>query len=184
MFIILEGVDCSGKTWVAAQLLKKIRTGSFLIKHGTKPLDNSTEEQQKLIASYQTLLLMYNLVVAPSHGYFIIDRYYPSELAYSLVKRRYEAFDIPFYDTLEAKIVALPHLLIYVETAPTIITKRMFNRGDDYVTLEEIPKIAERYRRFLETTKLNHLTFNNIPGETDKEFRFILETIERIKNEC
>lgn len=149
MLIIVEGVDCTGKTWVATQLVKKLEN-AYLLKYGYKPRSNLVEERARLQDVYETVLSLY-FELENHGGILILDRYFPSELIYSLVKRGYEALEAFYFIQLEERIKALPHLLIYVSASLSKIEERIIQRGEDYVSMEDIPKLMKRYEDYLRT---------------------------------
>tara|TARA_R110000851_G_scaffold70141_2_gene156533 strand:+ start:1371 stop:1931 length:561 start_codon:yes stop_codon:yes gene_type:complete len=161
VIIILEGVDCGGKGWMAERLLKSI-PNCYYLKHGNKPANNSEGEIAKLHISYNTMLKTYNEAIRPNGGNVIFDRFYPSELVYGSVVRRYninltrdEAL-INYYKELESKVNQEPHLYIEIFADKADILKRMEIRGEDYLEQELVSPVLESYEAFFETTSLTN----------------------------
>ena len=175
MLIMVEGVDCSGKTWVVHKLLKGLGGKTFLLKHGNRPKTGSLEEIELLKKTYADMLNVYkqfSLSIAPVH--FIFDRYFQSELAYSQVMRGYEALADDWYRRLESEVKKENHLLIYVRPAWETIEARLKSRGDDYVSLDQAKTILGVYERVLRLSSLNTtvLVNDDLPN-VDK----VIETI-------
>lgn len=161
MLIIMEGIDCVGKDWMSMRLLKAI-PNCFYLKHGNRPLNDSSEERGNISRTYLIMLDVHTQIIDPHGGHSIFNRYYPSELVYSFVKRGYDAFIQPpdslFYkNLLEPKVIKLDHLLVYVEASVEDIKKRMVHMKEDYMEIQDIPELINRYKIFLEITKLNFI---------------------------
>ena len=154
MFITLEGIDCAGKSWAAEYISKKLGNCIYL-KHWNAPKKGTPEEIALLRRTYRNILDFYTKKVEQQGGDLVVDRYYPSELVYSAVKRRYEAFDSYWYMELEYEVADLPHALLYVHAPMEEVLKRLSFRGDTYIEPHELMQLEERYQKFLNTTLLN-----------------------------
>ena len=100
---------------------------------------------------------------------YIFNRYFHSELAYSKPMRGYEAIGDPDYDLLEEKMLTgiQDVLLIYVTADDIVLEKRLMQRGDDYVTSNDIMNIKKRYdEQIIPRSKLPVLTIvnNDLPN--------------------
>ena len=62
MILILEGVDCAGKTWMAERLLKEL-PNTYLIKHGNRPKENTPAASHILYKNYKAMLDAYEFAV-------------------------------------------------------------------------------------------------------------------------
>ena len=62
MILILEGVDCAGKTWMAERLLKET-PNAYLIKHGNRPTEDSAAASHTLYKNYKAMLDSYELAI-------------------------------------------------------------------------------------------------------------------------
>lgn len=179
MLIIIEGIDCSGKTWVVHKLLKKLGGETFLLKHGNRPKTGSPEEIKVLKRTYTDMLDIYRQfslsITPPVH--FIFDRYFQSELAYSQVMRGYEALADDWYKRLESEVKKENHILIYVRPNWEIIGTRLRSRGDDYVSIEEAKIILGIYERIVHNTSLNTIVIVN---DDLPDIDAVIETIEGI----
>jgi len=154
MLHIVEGPDGSGKTWLAEMLAKNL-LHTYILKQGFRPRRGTEAEQVMLKASYATMLDIYLLHVLPHGKNMIFDRYFPSEIAYAPVMRGYDAYEELFYHRLEQKILALDHILWYVECPLDEIAHRFKLRGEDFVNIEQVRAIMENYEKFLAKTQLN-----------------------------
>ncbi len=157
MIIIIEGVDCGGKGWMAERLLKKI-PNCYYIKHGNRPLNSNEDELAKLQASYKTMLKTYYQAIQPVGGTLIMDRFYQSELVYGSILRGYNPYKDPFYKELEARVKHEPHLYLEIFAEEADILKRMEIRGEDFLKQEMVPKIMKGYLEY----KTEHCTLNSL----------------------
>ena len=157
MIIIVEGVDCGGKGWMAERLLKRI-PNCYYIKHGNRPTNTSEFEIAKLHTSYKTMLKTYYQAVQPIGGTLIMDRFYQSELVYGSMLRGYDPYKDPFYTELESRVQHEPHLYLEIFAAEADILKRMEIKGEDYLKQEMVPKIMEGYLNY----KKNHCRLNSL----------------------
>ena len=154
MLIILEGLDLSGKSYIAEQLLKQL-PDCYYIKHGNRPVDSSIDGIIKIQETYSNMLHMWRSI-ATSYRNMIFDRFFPSEMVYSQVKRGYDAFHDPFYEHIQDMLIAADYrvLIVYIHTHKEELVKRFELRGDDYMDLDDIDKLLARYNVFLASTRL------------------------------
>ena len=156
MFIIIEGIDCAGKSWASEYLCKNI-PNSFYIKHCNTPKSGNPKEVSLLKSSYETILNFYRSYVQPNNGHLVVDRYYPSELVYSSVMRNYDAFKDQYYNDLEKLVMNLEYRLLYIHAPMEEIKKRIEIRGDSYVDVDHLSRLKYRYHKFLEHTNLKNI---------------------------
>ena len=154
MLIILEGLDLAGKSYIAEQLLKGL-PNCFYMKQGNRPKDKSEEERSKIQDTYYAMLEAWTSINDPNTN-MIFDRYYPSELVYSLPKRGYDAFEDKIYRDLEGDLLSYNDkvLVLYVFTHKEELLKRFEVRGDDYMTPGDIDILLSRYNAFIAQTRL------------------------------
>lgn len=134
MAIILEGVDCSGKTTFAQSLSEK--TGFEIVK-------GSSFEISKLGADgmYQ---FMSDLLKRKD---IIIDRLYLSNIIYG-EKYGYPMMTEEQYASL-SNMVDLFSLVVYLHAPVGVIQYRMLKRGDDMIEIDDIEDILNRYNEAL-----------------------------------
>lgn len=180
--IIIEGVDCSGKTTFANKLLRELNN-SFLIRRGDIPRSSDQSEIGRLKRSYKTVYDLYKKTIRLNRSHLIVERFYPSEMVYSLVKRNYEGFEDRFYESFENEIVeelGEEVLIIYVFSDNHTLNERLSSRGDDYINKEDIFYLNQRYLKFLENTKVNVFSVNG----DDKYFNNAINFIKLKINEA
>ena len=154
MILIIEGPEKSGKTTLVAALIKKFP--GVMIKITDRPKDFSREEKLKIKFHY--LRVMQFAKDSPENT-FILDRFYPSEMVYS-IKRGYDAMKDSFFRDLETHIMKEKHLLVFCNPGKEIISKRLKETPDDYLTKKENIEMLQRYQNFLKKTRLFSLEVN------------------------
>jgi len=182
VFLILEGIDCSGKGFIGELILKNL-PGSYFMKHGSKPINGSDIEILKLKDTYNTMYHVYADFLDTQEKHLIVDRFYPSELVYSKPMRDYEAFDDPFYGLFETELINSRHhtIVLYVYASPEILQDRMLQRGEDFINPNQIPLILERYDSFINNTKLEVIPIKNELSIEEMTCQIKDELIPRLK---
>jgi thymidylate kinase len=164
MFIILEGIDCAGKTYVGEYLSKNI-SNCFFLKQLNIPKQSTASSIDSLKETYHIMLKFYRDLVAPFNGNLVVDRFFPSELVYSKIKRGYEALEDPFYYLLEGEVKDLDHALLYIHAPMSEVKKRMEFRGDSYIDFPQLEALEYRYTKYLDRTTLNTFPIRSGSGE-------------------
>lgn len=168
--IIVDGVDCSGKSTLIERISKDKRfRNSLLIKNNYRPSGEETIPQIK--ENYiQMRMMLQNL---SGFEYVIIDRWYMSEMIYGKL-RGYEPFEDDWYKTFEESIQDLKEMkvfesIIYIHMCPSLTTiyERFDSRGDEHINREQIEDLWSRYIKF--TTDFSKLPFMVMAdnGETE-----------------
>lgn len=168
IILIIEGVDLSGKSTLMNTLCKAFP--GIVFKITDRPRNDSYSERGK-IKHYYTSILEY--INHNRNKIIMLDRFYPSELVYSKVKRGYEAFGEADFNDYERVINNLDHLVIYCNPGIETILTRLKSRGDDYINEEDIKALMGRYERFSKETRLNTLEI-----DTNKPVEELLEIIK------
>ena len=157
--IIIEGIDKSGKSTLADKLLKSIKN-SVHIKANIRPYNNTKEESQKIKEYYESILELLNNKFFKDKT-LIVDRFYPSQLVYS-IKRGNDNFNDKWYEEFENKIIKFNHLLIYCYISDNILHKRFLRDKEEYLKIKDIKLILNRYNYFVTITKLNKILINTL----------------------
>ena len=144
--IILEGVDKTGKSTMAEKLLKATPC-SILIKHNRRELDNIKQVFTDMC------LILRNI---PGNAPIILDRFYPSQMVYSILRGKEDLHNI-FYKVLEQDMLAHPTLkfeIVYCTAEDDIIRQRFYRDKEEYTKAGSIKMLLDRYEYFLKETKL------------------------------
>lgn len=165
--ILIDGCDLSGKTTLMEYISKKIP--GIVFKITDRPFNDSKEERAKIKNHYRSILHFIN---TNRNTTVILDRFFPSELAYSKVKRGYETFDDTDFLTLEKSLMTRNHLFVLCDPGIDVLKQRLESRGDDYMNESDIEALNERYDRFYKRTDMNKLRL-----DTSKPVEKLLEQI-------
>lgn len=161
IIVILEGVDGSGKSTLAESLRKVIR--GLFVKITDIPKIGNDADRSKIKEYYWMMLGIQN---DNPNTNLIFDRFFPSELVYSKVKRGYEAGEDPEYSSIEEDLLKRKHLIVLCDPGLDVIKDRLSSRGDDYVLPEDLDELYARYELLFKTLKTNVLILDtNQPVE-------------------
>lgn len=161
--IVIEGCDLAGKTYLWNAVIKAFP--GIGMKITARPIDGSDREKEKIKMYYRSVLAFINLNY--QNKTIIMDRFFPSELVYSKVKRNYEAFDDPEFETFERVLQHRKHLIIYCDPGIDTIVERLRIRGDDYIHEEDLRSLHDRYEKFISKSTLSVLRLDTkLPVET------------------
>ena len=175
MILILEGVDCAGKTWMAERILKKA-PNAYLIKHGNRPTEDSPAASHMLYKNYKAMLDTYELAIKPTGGILIFDRFYMSELIYGPATRGYNLLTLEYQEELSKRLKQNDHLYVEITATKENIIERMKTRGEYYLKLEKLDSIIAGYENYYDITTLNRSRIKSGDSSVD----FLIN--ERMKN--
>jgi len=175
--IIVDGVDCSGKSTLIERISKDKRfRNSLLIKNNFRPSDESTIPKVK--DNYEGIKSLIESV--PSYEYVIIDRFYMSEMVYGKL-RGYEPFDDDWYRTFEDSLMNATNVeqILFIHMCPSINTiyGRFDKRGDEHINREQIEDLWSRYIRFV--TKFSKLPYMIMADNGETEIELIRNFLQR-----
>lgn len=197
-FLVLEGLDGSGKSEVTRRLADVLRA-SFgdRMMHTYEPHDPSAAGDfirqvlaRKIAVSSRTLALAYALnradhnerVIAPflnagDQRVIVCDRYYLSSLVYNTSP------ELPIDKVMELNASARrPDLILFLDASEETCYRRMGARGGDRELFDDkLAEMRERYAHaidFLRARGESIITINADPGLLD-----VLNTIITVVNE-
>lgn len=176
VFIVIEGLDGSGKTTQARLLAKKLskKYNIFLTtepsrgKIGSYIREYYLYEKQRLPTDVEALLFAADrlehvkkeLVPALDEGKLVIcDRYLHSSLAY----QGSSGLSIDWIRGINSKALQ-PDIGIFIDLAPEVVLKRLNRKRSVMETLETQQKVREIYLKFVENGELVR-----IDGDKPKE---------------
>ena len=163
LFIVIEGLDGSGKT-TAARLLQErfalagmpclptfepTRSDIGELIHGVlsrkiEGMDNTT--MALLFAADRFHHLQSEIVPALAHSHVICDRYYYSSMAY----QGFDADSIEKVVTYNAAAIELrrPDIVFFLDVTPEESVRRIAARGEELSIFETLPKLSHMQQRF------------------------------------
>ncbi len=171
MFIVIEGIDGSGKTSLSNNLVKKLNelgkisirfseptnyeSGKFIRKFLKGEVSLSKKEQINAFLSDRENSVKMNILPAlEKNQNVILDRYYFSTAAYQAS----EEFSPEVILNLNlSKNFPKPDLLFYIEVQPEIALKRINNRNNQreiFESIEELTKINSNFLTVLPSSKI------------------------------
>lgn len=176
VFIVIEGLDGSGKTTQARLLAKKLskKYNIFLTtepsrgKIGSYIREYYLYEKQRLPTDVEALLFAADrlehvkkeLVPALDEGKLVIcDRYLHSSLAY----QGSSGLSIDWIRGINSKALQ-PDIGVFIDLAPEVVLKRLNRKKSVMETLETQQKVREIYLKFVENGELVR-----IDGDKPKE---------------
>ena len=182
MILIIEGVDLVGKSSAIEKIAKHYNSG-FILKNSFKP---KTKDNKEIYEQYITILRL--IEGYETQNLIILDRFYPSQLIYSVKRGRDEMVDLynPPTNTDEERpdLTSMPEYveellksknakLILLTATPDELRRRYENRGEEHLTIGEVIDFKDRYDTFFEKCSLNRIrvdTMNEDWFETVKLF--------------
>ncbi|MCC6033961.1 MAG: dTMP kinase [Desulfurococcaceae archaeon] len=163
VFIVLEGIDGSGKTSVASMIINELSIKGFKTLYTFEPTDSEIVNLVKTklgdlrdpyidtltFALDRLLHVKSKIIPALEQGYVVVcDRYYYSSVAYQ------GAQGAPIEWILEVnKWILKPDIAIYLDVEPAIAIKRksgISSRFPEFEKLELQYKIREIYLKLVE----------------------------------
>ncbi len=171
MFIVIEGIDGSGKTSLSNNLVKKLNelgkisirfseptnyeSGKFIRKFLKGEVSLSKKEQINAFLSDRENSVKMNILPAlEKNQNVILDRYYFSTAAYQAS----EEFSPEVILNLNlSKNFPKPDLLFYIEVQPEIALKRINNRNNQkeiFESIEELTRINSNFLTVLPSSKI------------------------------
>ncbi len=182
VFICIEGLDASGKTTHAHQLVRNLRRKSFDAVYTTEP---SRGEIGRFIRTYilqrkrrvpsvvEALLFAVDRVdhvekeIKPAleNGKIVVsDRYVYSSLAYQGAA----GLDLKWIEEIN-RLALPPDLAIYIDVPPEVVVKRLRRKKSVMERLETQRKVREVYMKFLKNGKLVPVDGNRRKDEVAKD---------------
>jgi dTMP kinase len=160
-FIVIEGLDGSGKTTQAKLLVERLQKSHNAV-YTTEPScgrigsfirDRCLYEEKRLDCAVEALLFAADRVehiqneVAPAldEGKLVVsDRYVYSSLAY----QGSAGLNIDWINAIN-KLALKPDLAVFIDVAPEIVLKRLNRKKSIMETLETQKKVREIYLKFV-----------------------------------
>jgi len=154
--ILLEGLDGVGKSTIAQELHNQIK-GSKLMKTPPKELDEFRKFFDKQQESVRRSFYMFGNILASmemadfatNHGPVIIDRYYPSTIAYQTATELMNSVDQTSTEVLlYPNFLVVPKFTFLLEVNENLRRSRLHRRAPEQITVEEAK--LEEQKRFRE----------------------------------
>jgi len=179
MRIIVEGVDKSGKSTLIEKMKNQFEYG-IAIKNMIKPRGNSLEETQRICNIYEDIEVM-SQNIDPNHV-FILDRYYQSEIVYSILRGNDRLVDPGFKNWVRDIESAIKHntLLVLVETDAKTVAERFRKCNEDFVKEDQIKMLQDRYNQVFEMSTLRKIKLDTTKLGIEKSLELIKEELIKL----
>lgn len=169
MNIVLCGSDGTFKTTIANKLSSKL---NLPINKGSS-FELSTGSNKELFE--------FSKGVIADKKYQITDRFIYSNRVYATLYPEYTVLTDTQREKIENKIKKTGSIVIYLVASPDIIINRIKERGDEYITTDEIPSILRLYNIAMTDAVDNGVivyTYDTGVLSSDKIVEQILQTPE------
>ena len=157
---VIEGIDKSGKTTLAHELLRA-NHNSVYMKGNFKPRDSSTKSLEQLYDNYFFVLQQMNSFV--KHGKtLILDRFFPSEMAYSYLRGK-DNIDSGFLKSIDSYIADIygDKLTIILCQADKITLEDRFLRdNENHASINDINELSRRYSRIFDSLQSPWMSYD------------------------
>lgn len=163
-FIVIEGIDGSGKTTLAKYLTNQLNNKGLICNYYSEPTEYPTgkklreylrgvftltpkEELELFIEDRKESVQKNILPSLQSHDFTILDRYFYSTAAYQWKT------GIPPEDIIQLNLkenFPIPNYLLYLKINPQYALERIYNRKKEiFESIQELQIIQERYEKVL-----------------------------------
>lgn len=141
MIICLDGVDGTGKSTFAGDIVKAIKSkfpdDVVIYKHATQIKEDVFTEYAKLFENY-----------IPGGGvHYVLDRWHIGEEIYGPLFRGKSAFDKVSFRWMELFLASKGFRTWLLTQPEDLIHSRLTSRGEDFINLDQIDFIQEEYKR-------------------------------------
>jgi len=176
VLLIIEGPDLSGKTTAIEKIAKHFNSG-FVLKNAYKPKE---QRDSKIYEQYDNILDLIenweeNSWTESSNDVLILDRFYPSQAVYSIL-RGYDELQEPRVELLERRLINYEFDVIYVylDCSIDLLKCRYKERGDEHISIEQLEMLKTRYDLFYEKCKLNKIKIDTMQKDWLEKFESFL----------
>lgn len=144
MNIVIEGVDCSGKSTVTESLSKKL---GFKVKKGSS-FEITAQGNEAMYSHFKHLAPLDNVV---------IDRFIYSNLVYATLFPEYPILSYSQRGYIE-RLIKENTIVLYLTADSNTIVNRIEKRGDEYIDTSHIKDILGTYETVMEDAASNGVT--------------------------
>lgn len=143
MIICLDGVDGTGKSTFAGDVITAIKTrfpnDTVIYKHATQIKDDVYTEYANLFENY-----------IPGSGiHYVLDRWHVGEQIYGPLFRGKSAFNKVSFRWMEL-FLSSKGMRTWLLTQPVnIIQSRLESRGEDFINLDQVEFIQDEYKKLM-----------------------------------
>lgn len=147
VLILLEGVDCAGKSTLAARIAEFVRASGGsepIVLHKGPMTGNAIEEYEHPLNDYWP----------GGNQHIICDRWHLGELVYGPLLRGRTRVSLPEQQHIEKFLLRRGAIFVHVAAPSNEVRRRFAERGDDLIKIEQLPTIIENYHRAFGTSEV------------------------------
>jgi len=168
--LIIEGPDLSGKSTAIEKISKLFKHG-FLIKNLYKPTKSG---DIKIYEQYWDMIHFVNY----TRKFFILDRFYPSQAVYSIL-RNVDEMNCSYIKELDEYCANSDFIYVYITSPIDILMERFLARGDEHIKAEQLDMLKTRYDQFYKQTRLPKIMINTMQKDWLKNLEVFVNGNER-----
>lgn len=168
MLIVFEGPDGSGKSTLAKKVQKRL--DALLVHCGPPPQGSANYVWDRLIR------------FPNSRCPVVCDRLHWGEYPYGEIYRGRSELGKEGILELDHTIERAGGIMVYVTAKPENLYQRLWQRGDDYVNLHDLPQIVRMYDELYEQSpcvKYRIDTTNDFAQASDEMLTHIIDRAEK-----
>lgn len=180
LFIVLEGIDGSGKTTLATSMKSILESEGYAVMITAEPTDGPIGRllRSEQVDSPRAEALLFvadrachteSMMASVEKGVVVIcDRYYGSTLAYQSASSTEPVFDIGFLEMLNDRVISEPDITFVLDIDPEESLRRVDVRGEQkskFERLEFQKRVRENYLRISEERGFHVLDASGSPEE-------------------
>lgn len=163
--IILFGNELNFKTTIANKLNNKL--DNYKIVKGSS-FELSKSSQDEIFAHFLDLALKDNL---------IIDRYIWCNLVYADIYKDYHMINGKQRNMIESLLELFNAKIYYLHADVETLKQRFQKRGDDYVDIDKLELINNKYEEVLNKTSLSYKRIDTSVINSDQIVEFIIDEV-------
>lgn len=194
VFICIEGLDASGKTTHARQLVRNLQRRGFSALYTTEPSRGEIgrfirthilQRRRRVPSVVEALLFAVDRVdhmekeIKPAleKGKIVVsDRYVYSSLAYQGAA----GLDLKWIEEINRSALP-PNLAVYIDVPPEVVVKRIRREKSVMERLETQRRVREVYLRLVKAGKLVVVDGNREKGKVQKDIlKVVLDSLEEL----
>lgn len=170
-FIVVEGIDGSGKSTIVDYIVKKLENANFTVSKGrglgTAKVAETIRSQmfsKKPSSNYEVFAAIMCLIdchenfvkdrIENSNDIVVLDRYIPSYYAYQVSGRNSSIARKMLLEAFDSTYKPTPDIYIYIDVDLDVALSRTKNRGDSNYLDEETSRFRSRvdagYKEFFD----------------------------------
>jgi len=172
--LIVEGPDLSGKSYAIEKIGKYFNNG-IILKNTYKPKHSNDSE---IYDRYWKIIDMLNEYIYEDSGVAILDRFFPSQAVYSVLRGEDELYSNEI-SNLDNSCSIRNFLYVYLDTPEDVLKQRYDTRGDEHIKKQELQMLKERYDEFYQMSNMRKVKIDTSLDDWLVKIKTEVDNIER-----